>query len=1035
MLYWSQVTDDTAQDGGKILRYNALNGNSTWYGNHAMALSTTGTPMVLTNGVTYKATLRIRTQGGVPENGVSPFIAYADRVGRGYASYTECYYTLYTDTVLKDTNKEWCELTFSFTTPEEYLTTSSNLLMNKCFFGFYSKNITTDFCYDIDTITLELVSNTNFYIDSNSDGEYELYSTVCGAPGSDLQLPSATETKEVYNTDGTGYVETTNFENWFADEDCTEEAILKFGNFDVNLYSKATITAGTFEGQVGYSGFDTYVEQAAGMSYDTNKSALSTEEAFTGTTSMKTELSAGESAAFELRNAYAFEAKDGKTYKITLSYKTNAEVQLGVGIGDAGAVPNSAYAINSETATADSEWNTVSFLMNADYKQQLARGYAPAVVISSETDATVYVDNVTISAVTDAAGVESVLSEDSEAVRFMMSYNCGGDNTVVIEEKEYTVTEHGVLVTGADNKTPLTLENVGNNGIFKVSQTDTSKYFNRNTATYTTVYSVLLEGLPLNDSYDMSARGYVKLSNGETYYSDVVIASAMDSNDKYTGTFKASDLIPDSYITYDDSTDTYAMFGGDSNQYENWDKSFFLCLPVGTVISSEYAFTIINHTKNMNWHSTAHTKSYTIPTTLYVKLKITGADFNAINISVPPEYRNEVYSGSRDDIYETLLKNKIEDASSKINNASEDAVNYLFITDLHTGAYISEYADSTATQKREDSLVKQMTALVKFANTNPNIDFIVIGGDIVNGYETPDSPLYQEALAAGKVSNIREFVISQMQAVLDPLKESTKPVFILRGNHDDNHMQASYYSTTDYGYSNVLSEIVSDRDWNEGIIKEYVPEDIVRSSTYLDPYTNEEISGYYYYDLEKNGKNTRIICLDVFDHRYAYNEDGEITDFTSVHGHAGKVGYNEYQLEWLVNVALKDYDGDVLVFSHTTATDSSALNGDVLRGILSAYQNKGAYSNETLNISVDYSDKEGSVLAYHCGHVHYDGATYLSDVNLWQISTNMASPTGGRGYGTEREPAFDVMSVTNKVIYKYIIGDGYDRRLIYPDLP
>lgn len=1042
--YWNVITNEESAQDGNIIRFKILTGKEgNWHGNYAMALSTDGTPSVLPNGVTYKATLRIRTQGGVPIAGVQPFIAYSDRVGRGYqSSYaTESFFKLYSDGLLKDTGGEWSEISFNFTTPEEYLTTSGGLLFNKCFFGFYASGLTTDFCYDIDTITLQPVSNTNFYIDTDANGEYELYSSVSGAPGSELTLPSATETKEVYNTDGTGYIETYTFENWFSDEDCTKEAILKFGNFDVNLYCKANITASSTDGQVGFAGFDTYTEQNEGMSTDKDKSVISTDEAFTGKASMKTELLAGESAAFELRNTYPFEAKNGKTYRITLNYKTDSEVTLGVGIGDAGAVPNTAYALSSQTVSAKDSWQTISFLMNADHSKQLARGYAPAVVISSDNDATVYVDNVTISAVTDAVGAHSFVNEDTEDIRFMMSYNCGGDNTVVIEGKEYAVSEHGVLVTGADNKTHLTLENVGKNGVLKVSQTDTSKHFNRNAATYTTVYSVLIEDLPVDDDYNMSAKGYLKLSNGEVYYSDLVISSAKDSDDKYAHTFKVSELIgKDEYVSYNETTDTYVFRGGRDSKDADWSNSFFLCLPAGTVISSEHSFRVDTYSDTLYWKAgAASATSYTLPVTRYVKLEITGGDFSDINIDVPPEYRADVYSGSRAYLYDTLIKHSIDAAAEQVN-ALTDAINYIFITDLHTGAYVvksgTEYESVSALTSRENCLKAQIKAIVDLANSS-DIDFIAVGGDIVNGYETPMDPYYQEALAAGEVSNVREFVISQIQDVLDGLKESTKPVFILRGNHDDNHMQGSYYTPNGYTPSVVPAEVLSNRDWNEGVIKEYLPDNIVRDPEYLDPYTNEEVSAYYYYDIVKNGKNTRVICLDTFDHRYEYNEDGEISVLTSANGSTGTIGYNKYQLNWLVNVALKDYGGEVIFLSHTgidSSTSSGTHNGTQLREILTAYQHKSAYKNDSLGIDVDYSNRgEGSIIAFQYGHTHAQNKTYTEDADIWQINTSCAKLGT---YGTEYECNFDIVSATDKVVYRYNIGStGSDDKLIYPDLP
>lgn len=1066
-LYWSKntETDATAEDGWYI-RYESKNNESSWWlGNHAMAPSVDGTPTELPNGVTYQMTVRLRTQS-IPATGIYPFIAFGDAIGRDFANAykdVSCF-TAFTDKTVYDTNKEWTEITIIFTTPDEYQTYSysngTTGLYSKFFFGFYDGAGGVNYSYDIDTITLQEVTNTNFYIDSDSDGTYELYSTVTGIPGTDLTLPSATEVKEIYNTDGTGYTQTYSFTNWYSDDACTESAVLKFGNFDVDLYCKPTVTSTTTDGQELYVGFDTYDEISAGMSFDSTKAQLSDSQAMSGETSMKATLSAGESTAFELKNAYALEAKNGKTYKVTLNYKSDAAVNIAVGLGDAGAVPATAYALASKDVDASGEWKTISLLLNADYNaENYIRGYAPAVIITAENGATVYVDNVTVSSVTEA--VKAVKTDSG--IRFMMSYNCGGDNTVVIDSAEYAIAEHGVLVTGADNTAAVTLESAGKSGVMQVSQTDLTKYYSRNSVTGATVYSVLLDGVNADDTYDFAAKGYVKLANGDVYYTDIITSSAAIA-ETITETVILSDLIEDeSYIVYDETSGKYSFVGANDSNGDNWINSFFIHVPAGAVLTSANSFRVDLYADTLSWRDWDSGTSYTVPSTGYIRVAITGAGFDTISVQVPPESSDELYAGSRTDLYDTMYSADIDYVTEQLDKTSDSAVNYIFITDLHTGAYLTKvdgywtgYEDAAAVELRHNRLKEQLTTTVNMANTDDSIDFIAIGGDIVNGYESPASPMYQAALAAGEVSNIREYVIWQIQDLLEPLKQSTKPVFILIGNHDDNSGQSQYY--TDYykqegitGESTVKNaETLSDLDWKQGVMDEFINVSVIQDSSYAMS-SGEKLSKYYYYDLEKNGKTNRVICLDLYDHRYAFNEEtGEITDRTT---DTSGMGYSPAQLRWLAE-ALKTAEGDVIMLSHTgiDSETSGGKNGDVLRALLAAYQNKTSYTNETFGIDVDFSSgSEGHITSYQAGHKHSEAVYYTADANIWQIISGTASVKGGndttvtsanfawrkltRAWRTEYEACFDVMSVTDKVVYKYNIGAGYDDKLLYPDLP
>jgi hypothetical protein len=441
----------------------------------------------------------------------------------------------------------------------------------------------------------------------------------------------------------------------------------------------------------------------------------------------------------------------------------------------------------------------------------------------------------------------------------------------------------------------------------------------------------------------------------------------------------------------------------------------------------------------------------------YIRIEIANGTFDDITISVPVESTNLLYAGSKVDLYDTMYDAQMEVATKQLNSASKDAVNYIFITDIHNGAYLTnqmkDYESSAEVKLRAKRLIEQMTSIVKMANADDNIDFIAVGGDIINGYETPNSPLYKDAKAAaeakGETLSIREFVISQMQEVLAPLKLSEKPVFVIPGNHDDNRAQSLHYNAMGVGYSNVFDEVISDRDWNNGIIKEFVPEDIVRDSRYTDPYTGEEMSKYYYYDIQKNGKTTRVVCLDIFDHRYAYDENGSITSFDT---ETGGIGYSVAQLQWVAQTALAGFEGNLIFLSHT-GIDSETCGGaygEGLREILTAFNDRTVYNNPSLGINVDYTTLgDGKVMSFQGGHKHSETYYFTKDAKLWQIISGTASVKGSndteftspnvtwqylyRNWRGEYEACFDIMSVSDEVIYKLNIGAGYNKKLLMPE--
>lgn len=1019
--YWTKnpVADNTTADGN-YLRYEVTNTSASWWlGNHSMAPSVDGTPVVLPNGVTYKITVRMRTKVW-PGDGFYPFVAYCDSLGRDYRSYPECQLSEFKDARVSATNGEWTECSFVFTTPESYLTTSGGLEMRKFYMGFYNGSGGVAYSYDVDTITIEEVTATNFYIDSNEDGEFELFSTVYGVPGKELNLPASTVIKEAYNTNGTGYTDTYNFDKWYSDDACTQNAILKYGNFDVNLYCKPTVTRSSTEGQLGFVGFDQYFEYSNNASINTDYAAITDEEAYSGTSSLKLVISAGKTVATEIKNNYNFAIKNGQSYRITLMYKTDAAAQLAVGLGElANVAKGKNISIDKYyDLTAGDNWQKLSFIVDATNPAVLERGYTLALVVGAQTAANVYVDTITVSAVTDA--VSAVKTENG--IRFMMSYNCGGDDVMTINGQNYTILEHGILVTGADNETALILENAGVKGIVKVNSTDTSKYFARNAVTKNTIYSVLVNGLDANDTYKFKTRGYVKFTNGDVYYTDFLTASAS------TAKTESKIVIPDEGIRT--GTDSVGSFETTVLNKDQRASSYFLFLPAGTTFYSDKQYKVERWTSpGSGWISPNFergTGTYVLATDAYCELTIWNGTLNEdITITIPAEDAYRACGGFKND----FGANEVADT---LEIVSDSAVNYIFISDVHTGAYLRKdptgtydtvYEAEDLVNARENHIINTFTEIVDFANNNDNIDFIVVGGDIVNGYETPHSPMYQAALAAGKVNNIREFIISQMQAVFQPLKNSTKPVFIIPGNHDDNAGQSQFYAAynAQHGLSNptrYLSEIVSDRDWYNGVMKEFINVDVVQDTEYLDT-NGDKLSKYYYYDFVKNGEKKRVILLDAMDTRNAMNDEtGEILEYNG----SRRMAYSDDELRWLANV-LASAEGDVIMFSHQPMVgDYTAGNSDVLSEILAAYQNKTTYTNASMGIDVDFSSGYGGhITSFHTGHTHLDATNYASEANIWQIVSSM-----GTG-------SYDVVSSSDTIIYKLPIGSGKKKILYYAE--
>ncbi len=490
----------------------------------------------------------------------------------------------------------------------------------------------------------------------------------------------------------------------------------------------------------------------------------------------------------------------------------------------------------------------------------------------------------------------------------------------------------------------------------------------------------------------------------------------LSNSSKMSGLASANAFVP-----------TYLDFAG---------HDYYIYLPAGTVFTKDLQPSFFD-TFFIGVDTEAVLLGNTMVTGAYVKF---GVEPTAEDIKVPTSLANFVHQGTMAEIKAMDYQTKYfgiqsEIVKQELDKQSADAVNYIFITDIHY--------DGNKTADYSVALFNQMNLVVDMANTDDSIDFIAIGGDIIEGTTTGAN------------------AINLIQTILEPLKNSIKPVLVMIGNHDDN----SYGSWSAYiGESNfnagksddsyfAADKLISKYQWDEGIIKEFVHKDIVQPSIDGVP------QRYYYYDLVKNGKTTRIYVLDCIDYEVgSYNDDGTINELLLDDGKtaadeekvpalgtdlqykykmgASEMTYSDTQIEWLESSLKAGGYDDVIFLSHAgidKETMGVSTNGDKLRALIADFNNKTG----------ELADTNGKIMSYQFGHVHAERELYSADINLWQICSGNATPqavqnTGiqttpwrdhAYSMGTETEAQFDVMSVTKSGIVKFGIGGASDQKL------
>ncbi len=348
------------------------------------------------------------------------------------------------------------------------------------------------------------------------------------------------------------------------------------------------------------------------------------------------------------------------------------------------------------------------------------------------------------------------------------------------------------------------------------------------------------------------------------------------------------------------------------------------------------------------------------------------------------------------------LKPKEEPETKKIEytvNLEEEALNFIFITDLHLDTSAEDY----------EFIFEQLKLIKKLAKEN-ELDFIAIGGDIYNGM----------------VMTGKEDAYALLDSVSLFFKDLEIPVLILKGNHDDNSY--CYYYERDSFYDRNPEYILSPEEFYNHTMK------------YYEHYISGYQDNYFYIDFPK--KNTRVVCLNSTDYEYIINEENRLE-------YSGRLdmGYTEKQLKWLVETALSKPDINYLFLAHDYQSECNYRKTNHVKSLFSiikSLSNHTAYDNGIL--SCDFKSYQSKVIAYLCGHLHADSVFYSNEIDCYVLRVGSAkieketlSPMqyskGLQRYMereyTEEYYLFDVVSVKQTIVYTQRIGIGKDTWFVY----
>lgn len=504
--------------------------------------------------------------------------------------------------------------------------------------------------------------------------------------------------------------------------------------------------------------------------------------------------------------------------------------------------------------------------------------------------------------------------------------------------------------------------------------------------------------------------------DAETAKFNVRLAGNAGTEATYNGSL-ALDYIK---VKYD--PDAYVLISGIEKLVLNWDYYFAVNYydadknPVGCIIMAASHFGTYDGTLPCSFpifRPTVNSESEKvgIENTEYVRIKlgiatkataISATDCEGLSVKIATKADISKQSSAIPSHWETTVAEKTETIKALQTNGGKNCVSFAWASDTH----IPNNAAG-----RTDYLGKVMARMLDNCET----PFAVITGD---------------AVTRGSLPTEEEYLAEQAQVPLHlaPLW-GTDRLLVALGNHD-----GCWGDSTGY----YRHQLTPERMWQT----------FFRGQA-LDFRRVFSDDGSYFY-VDNVAQKTRFIVLNSqFGGEYAEDANGH-----AVNNRFGTSCYGQTQLDWLADVALDMQSGyGAVIFTHVPpravngATTPYTVDYAQFNGIINAYCNKTTYSGSfsgvegwtSNNVSVDFTNAQGEIIALFAGHIHEDTIDTetlecpIITVTAGGAPSNNDEQIYNRPYGTGLETSFDVVTINRetKMIYCTRIGAGSDRSVSY----
>lgn len=307
-------------------------------------------------------------------------------------------------------------------------------------------------------------------------------------------------------------------------------------------------------------------------------------------------------------------------------------------------------------------------------------------------------------------------------------------------------------------------------------------------------------------------------------------------------------------------------------------------------------------------------------------------------------------------------------------------LNFIFITDQHNNnnILVNEEKGAVPDDSNRELARDAIRSMRYILDRCPGIGYVVSGGDVgCDYYADPDR--YK--------ASVRE--------VYDELYRLPVPVHCIVGNHDDG-----VGNTMTRGYD-PFAHTISPEEMHALCMK-----------------NNPTPENYYYIDVEPG---YRMVFMNSCDLPFFRDENGNFP-------YTWALQISDRQAAWFEKEALAT-DRKILIFSHAPLHNEGVFGTEGMPLGIKPY-------DDTLNAPrILHAIRQcPNVVANICGHVHYDNVVYtgrmLTITTLCSLVQEWAPGCPKREFGKHTETAFDVFSVTDKLIYITRFGAGRDREAV-----